>query len=96
MFSVADYLAGNLWPGETFCDGRKGSEHVALAKSRIEAWMELRFTYGFSEYYSNNYYPEDIGPMANFIQYASSEDEAMRSKMKIILDLLFYDLASQS
>ena len=96
MFSVADYLAGNLWKDETFCDGRKGSEHVTLAKSRIEAWMELRFTYGFSEYYSNNYYPEDIGPMSNFIQYASSDDETMRSKMKIILDLLFYDLASQS
>jgi len=96
MFASDEYLAGLTWPNETFADGQKGSVHLSFAKERIADWMEARFTYGFSEYYSNNYYPEDIGPMANFIQFASKEDEAMANRMKMIMDLLFYDVASQS
>lgn len=55
MFAVTDYLAGNEWPDANFADGRKGSEHAEMAKNRINAWMELRYSYGFGEYYSNNY-----------------------------------------
>lgn len=94
MFAVTDYLAGNEWPDANFADGRKGNEHAEMAKNRINAWMELRYSYGFGEYYSNNYYPEDIGPMSNFIQFSS--DQEMVNRMKIIMDLIFYDIASQS
>ena len=34
--------------------------------------------------------------MANFIQFASKEDSDMITKMKIIMDIIFYDIASQS
>jgi len=96
MFASDEYLAGLTWPEEIFADGKKGSDHLAFAKERINNWMEARFNYGFSEYYSNNYYPEDIGPMSNFIQFASAEDAPMANRMKMIMDLTFYDLASQS
>ncbi|MCK7485127.1 MAG: hypothetical protein MZU97_05925 [Bacillus subtilis] len=71
MFSTQEYLVGQTFPDEIFVvDGKTGREHMEMAKVRVEAWMYQRFHYGFTEWYSNNYYPEDVGPMANFIQFA--------------------------
>ena len=96
LFAVTEYLAGREWPDATFADGKSGAEHVELAKVRIDAWMYQRYYYGFNEYYSNNYYPEDIAPMANFIQFAADEDSVMVDRMKIVMDLIFADIATQS
>ncbi len=96
MFSATEYLVGCEWPSAIFADGKTGEEHVAMAKERIEAWMYQRYYYGFSEYYSNNYYPEDIAPMANFIQFARAEDSDMVQRMKIIMDIIWIDIATQS
>ena len=96
LFAVTEYLAGMEWQDATFADGKSGLEHVEMAKERINAWMYQRYYYGFNEYYSNNYYPEDIAPMANFIQFASSEDSDMIERMKIIMDLIWVDIATQS
>ena len=35
-------------------------EHMEKAAKRVEDWIELRYTYGFSEWYSNVYYVEDL------------------------------------
>jgi len=95
LFAASEYLVGQTFPDRVFAvDGKTGAEHMAMAADRVNAWMELRFDYGFTEWYSNNYYPEDIGPMANFIQFAA--DEAMVNRMKMIMDLLWFDLANQS
>ena len=95
LFAVSEYLAGSKWPGRVFtADGKTGSHHAEMAKSRILAWMEQRFLYGFTEFYSNNYYPEDIGAMCNLIQFA--KDDALVNRMKMIMDLMWFDLASQS
>lgn len=95
LFSVSEYLVGQTFPDEVFAvDGKTGAEHMAMASERVEAWMRERYLYGFTEWYSNNYYPEDIGPMANFIQFAEDEDLVLR--MKMIMDLIWYDMASQS
>ena len=96
LFATTEYLAGSEWPDAVFADGKSGEAHVAMAKERIEAWMSQRYYYGFNEYYSNNYYPEDIAPMANFIQFARAEDEAMVQRMKIIMDIIWIDIATQS
>ena len=96
LFAVTEYLAGAEWPEDSFADGKSGAEHIEMAKERIEAWMYQRYYYGFNEYYSNNYYPEDIAPMANFIQFARAEDSAMVDRMKIIMDLIWIDIATQS
>lgn len=96
LFAVTEYLAGCAWPDDLFADGNTGQAHVTMAKERINAWMEQRFYYGFNEYYSNNYYPEDIAPMANFIQFAREEDRDMVDRMKIIMDLIWLDIATQS
>ena len=77
LFAVTEYLVANEWKNDVFADGNTGEKHIEFSKERINAWMEQRFYYGFNEYYSNNYYPEDIAPMANFIQFASKEDSDM-------------------
>ena len=96
LFAVTEYLAGCTWPDSVFADGNSGQIHVELAKERINAWMEQRYYYGFNEYYSNNYYPEDIAPMANFIQFARAEDQDMVEKMKVVMDIIWLDIATQS
>ena len=96
LFATTEYLAGIRWPDAVFADGKSGSEHADLARERIEAWMSQRYYYGFNEYYSNNYYPEDIAPMANFIQFASEEDGDMVTRMKIVMDIIWIDIATQS
>ena len=96
LFAVTEYLAGCTWPEAVFADGNTGDVHVDLAKERINAWMEQRYLYGFNEYYSNNYYPEDLAPMANFIQFAKEEDCDMVDRMKIVMDLIWMDIATQS
>ena len=96
LFASTEYLAGITWPEAIFADGQTGESHAELARERIEAWMYQRYYYGFSEYYSNNYYPEDIAPMANFIEFASASDSDMVARMKIVMDVLFIDIATQS
>jgi hypothetical protein len=95
LFAVSEYLAGQEWPEEIFTnDGKTGAEHMQMATVRIDAWMQQRFNYGFSEYLSNNYLAEDIAPMANFIAY--SEDKKRAERMKIIMDILWLDVALNS
>lgn len=95
LFASEEYLVGQTFPNEIFAvDGKTGLEHMQMAKARIEAWLYQRYTYGFTEWYSNNYYPEDIGPLSNLIQFA--KDENLVKQAKIVMDLLWYDMASQS
>ena len=95
LFAASEYLVGQAFPNETFdVDGKNGAWHQDYAEERINAWLQLRFTYGFSEWYSSNYYPEDIAPLANLIQFA--QDDVLVTRSKIVMDLLWYDLATQS
>lgn len=95
LFAVSEYLSGQEWPDEVFQNDKKtGAEHKKRAQKRIEIWMEQRFRYGFQEWLSNNYYAENFAPMANFIEYA--DDKQMIEKMKIVFDLLWFDIASHS
>ena len=95
LFASAEYLAGQLFPDEIFTnDGKSGKEHMEIGKERLNIWFEQRFRYGFVEWYSNTYYVEDVGPLSNVIDYA--EDDDIQIKATMIMDLLLYDLATQS
>lgn len=95
IFAVMEYLAGCEWQEKVFPNNNMtGREHKEKAQNLISSWMKQRFDYGFSEYLSNNYFAEDIAPMSVFITYCS--DEKLVSQMKIILDLLFLDVALNS
>jgi hypothetical protein len=95
LFSASEFLAGQYWPEEIFSNtGLTGREHQAMARNRILTWLEQRWLYGFTEWYSNTYYVEDIAPLANLIDFAKDEEIVIKASM--ILDLLLYDLATQS
>ena len=95
LFATSEYLAGQLYPDEIFTnDGKTGKEHIEIGKERILIWLEQRWLYGFTEWYSNTYYVEDIAPISNLIDFA--KDEEISKKASIIMDLLLYDLATQS
>ncbi len=95
LFASAEYLVGQKYPDTVFPNsGLTGKQHVEKARKRIFDWMEMRWKYGFTEFYSNVYYSEDIGGMINLIDLAA-DDEIVR-KMEIIMDLLLFDVASQN
>lgn len=95
LFAVSEFLAGQEWPNEIFTNsGMTGTQHQEKALKIINIWMEQKFKYGFFEWYSNNYYAEDIAPMSNYIEY--SKDAPSVERMKIIFDLLWFDVATHS
>jgi hypothetical protein len=94
LFASAEYLAGQLYPNEIFSNtGINGKQHMAKARQRINDWLEMRWKFGFTEFYSTVYYNEDIAAIINLIDYA--QDEEISKKSEIIMDLLMYDIASQ-
>ena len=94
MFHSDEYLAGQLYPLETFADGCNGEEHLGRARRRILRWIDLKAKTGFSEWDSNVYYDEDMAPLINLVDFADDEEIATRSAM--ILDVLFFDMAIDS
>jgi hypothetical protein len=94
LFASAEYLIGQLYPNEVFHNsGLTGKQHMDKASKRIFDWQEMRWKFGFSEFYSSVYYNEDIAGMINLIDY--SKDERMVKRTEMIMDLLLYDIASQ-
>ncbi|RED94635.1 hypothetical protein [Marinoscillum furvescens] len=94
LFASAEYLVGQKYPDEIFDSGLTGRQHMDRARVRVLDWLEMRWNYGFTEYYSSVYYKEDIGALINLIDFA--HDEEVVTKSKIVMDLLFYDIAAQS
>ena len=95
LFAASEYLMGRMYPEEIFTNsGMTGAQHMEKARVRILDWLEMRWKYGFSEFYSNVYYNEDIAPMINLIDFC--DDDEIVKKTTIIMDLLIYDYASQS
>lgn len=93
LFASAEYLLGEYFHDMYFRKAKMyGRQLSKRGKERILNWLELRWNYGFSEFYSN-YYKEDIAALINLIDY--SKDDIIKIRSTIILDLLFYDLASQ-
>ena len=94
LFAACEFLAGNWMPHRVFTnDGRTGREHAARARKRILTWLELRWRYGFTEWYSSVYYTEDVAPLVNLIDFAG--DPEIEERSAIVLDLLLFDIASQ-
>jgi len=72
----------------------RAKKHKIIAGERLNIWLEQRFSYGFIEWYSNTYYEEDMGPLANLIDFC--DDPLIVTRARMVLDLLLHDLATQS
>ena len=95
LFSANEYLIGQLFPEDVFTNSKiSGQEHMEKSRERILWWLKMRWDYGFTEFYSNVYYNEDIAPLANLIDFCTDPEIAL--KATIITDLIIYDIASQA
>jgi len=95
LFTSAAYLAGQLYPEEIFSNsGEAGKQKTELNRKRILRWLDLRFHTGFSEWLSHVYYDEDLTALLALHDFA--EDEEIRVKSKMVIDLLLLDVALNS
>ncbi|MCP4644767.1 MAG: hypothetical protein GY851_30275 [bacterium] len=92
LFSAGAYLAGQLYPDDTFTNsGQTGAELMAAHRPRVLRWLELRYRTGFSEWLSNVYYDEDLVGLVNLVDFCNDTDLALQATM--VTDLLLLDMA---
>jgi len=95
LFHTIEYLVGQAFPDETFTNsGTTGADHMAHALPLIERWVDQRARWGFSEWYSNVYYQEDLEAVVALAEFA--DDEATATRGAIVADLVLYDMASHT
>lgn len=95
LYTSAAYLAGQLYPGETFTNtGQTGQQKIELNRGRILRWLDLRFRSGFSEWLSHVYYDEDLTALLSLYDFA--RDEEIRRKAERVIHLLLLDMALNS
>lgn len=95
LFLQLGFLAGQLWPDETFTNsGMTGEELMEKTRPRLLEWMKWRSLFGFTEWHSNVYFNEDVPPLTNLADFA--EDEEIAAKASMIMDLLAFDMALNS
>jgi hypothetical protein len=91
IFHTLEYLAGRALPDATFAvTGATGRQEAADGRARVEAWLDEKATWGFSEWHSDVYYQEDIQALTLLAEYGEV-DVARRAA--VMLDLFLYDLA---
>jgi len=95
LYTSAAYLAGQLYPDGIFTNsGETGKQKVELNRIRILRWLDLRFRTGFSEWLSHVYYDEDLTALLSLYDFAN--DEEIRHKAEMVIDLLLLDMALNS
>ena len=95
LFASSEYLLGHFYEDELFTNMNiKGEKHSEMGKERVLIWLEQRFLYGYTEWYSSTYYVEDMAPLTLLIDFAP--DQEIRIKAAMVLDLMIYDLATQN
>jgi len=92
LFYSAEYLVGQLFPDAVFPNnGMTGREHHAHGEAFLRRWLDWRIRFGFAEWLTQGYYMDDILGLVNLMIYAQDED--IRVKSRMIVDLLVFDLA---
>jgi hypothetical protein len=95
LFAGAGFLAGRLFPDETFGNsGWTGRRQRERMRPRIARWLDLRFRTGQSEWLSNVYYDEDVAALLSLVDFAG--DPGIERRAAMVLDLFLLDLALHS
>jgi hypothetical protein len=95
LSASAEYLVGQMFPDEIFSnDGLTGSQKMEKARERFMRWSDLRGRTGFAEWDSTTYYPEDLTPLLNLIQFA--EDKTISTRAAMLVDVILFDTAVDS
>jgi len=91
LYHTAELLAGQLYKDKVFANGMTGKEHVIHAEKLLEPWLEHRFMFGFSEWFSVGYYDVEIMLLTNLYDFA--ENPRIKNRARMLLDLLLFDVA---
>jgi hypothetical protein len=96
LFHVAEWLAGHLYPTETFTNSQQnGLYHTAKAYVYITEWLRQRGRFGFDEWHSNSYYPICVAPLLNLHDFATHEGYyKLRQMTAAVLDLMLFNQAA--
>ena len=90
-----EYIAGQTFPDEVFTNnGQTGRWHMEHARALLLQWIELRARTGFSEWDSETYYPEDLAPLLNLVDFANDPEVSTRAAMMV--DVILFDTAVDS
>lgn len=90
----SELLAAQKFKGRTFGNGKSAEWHYENALKKLNVWFNNVHKFGFSEWCSENYYSETISGLCAVILYA--EDDDIRSKAKLAMDMILYDIFSQA
>jgi hypothetical protein len=86
-----EHLAGRALPDATFAmTGETGRVHAERGRQRIEAWLDEKAAWGFSEWHSDVYYTEDIEALVLLAEHAPRD---LARRAAAMLDVFLYDLA---
>ena len=86
-----EYLAGRALPRTQFAvTGETGRTHASRGRQRIEAWLDEKARWGFSEWHSDVYYQEDIEALTLLAEHA---ERGIARRAAAMLDLFLLDLA---
>jgi hypothetical protein len=95
LFTSAAYLAGQLYPNKVFTNsGETGRQKIEKNRTRILKWLDMRFRSGFSEWLSHVYYDEDLVALLSLYDFA--EDEEIKNRAEIVIDLILLDISLNS
>ena len=90
-----EYLAGQTFPDKVFTNnGQTGRWHMEHARVLLLQWIDLRARTGFSEWDSETYYPEDLAPLLNLVDFANDPEVSTRAAMMV--DVILFDVAADS
>jgi hypothetical protein len=91
MFYSSAMIAGQLYPEDLFVrSGKKGKEVYAIAKQRIEQWLDDVVELGYDEFMSGGYTPITFAAILNVVDYG---EDKLSQKAKQAADLLLETLA---
>lgn len=91
----AEYLAGQAFPNEVFPNnGQTGAWHMQHGREKLLRWIDFRARTGMAEWDSVPYYDMDFAALLNLAEFAADDDVTLKAQM--MLDVLFFDMASDS
>ena len=85
LFHTAAYLAGHVFPDETFVRSRRrGAEQRAVGAARVRAWLDHFEAWEMAEFNSAPYFPIDLKGLTALAALAPDADIAARAKAGIV------------
>ncbi len=93
-FHVCEYLAGLLYPAETFSNsGQNGIFHSLKGRMHLVEWLSQRCRMGFDEPHSDNYLPITFSALLVLREVLPLEEYPLRNMVNVLLDFLTYIFA---